>query len=156
MSLNGRVALVSGGGPGKRKSCMLLSVNGVTDPQCGPIGLALAGRAGSRLATRVGVPVSRSTLLRVIRALPDPEQEELRQVFYGPAAPPNVSPQLVSDLDLLPDRPAQARWTSPSRTRWGASCREWKRTSARIAARRSSTSRSGRLKRRLEPWTPAS
>jgi transposase len=37
------------------------------------IGLALAGRAGSRLATRLGVPVSRSTLLRVIRALPDPE-----------------------------------------------------------------------------------
>jgi transposase len=37
------------------------------------IGLALAGRAGSRLATRLGVPASRSTLLRVIRALPDPE-----------------------------------------------------------------------------------
>ncbi|MBV8995271.1 MAG: ISL3 family transposase [Pseudonocardiales bacterium] len=36
------------------------------------IGLALAGRAGSRLATRLGVPASRSTLLRVIRALPDP------------------------------------------------------------------------------------
>jgi transposase len=37
------------------------------------IGLALAGRAGSRLASRLGVPASRSTLLRVIRALPDPE-----------------------------------------------------------------------------------
>ena len=37
------------------------------------IGLALAGRAGSRLATRLGVPASRSRLLRVIRALPDPE-----------------------------------------------------------------------------------
>ncbi len=37
------------------------------------IGLALAGRAGSRLATRLGVPASRSTLLRVIRALPDPQ-----------------------------------------------------------------------------------
>jgi transposase len=37
------------------------------------IGLALAGRAGTRLATRLGVPASRSTLLRVIRALPDPE-----------------------------------------------------------------------------------
>jgi transposase len=37
------------------------------------IGLALAGRAGSRLASRLGVPVSRSTLLRVIRALPDPQ-----------------------------------------------------------------------------------
>ena len=36
------------------------------------VGLALAGRAGSRLATRLGMGVSRSTLLRTIRALPDP------------------------------------------------------------------------------------
>jgi hypothetical protein len=36
------------------------------------IGLALAGRAGSRLAIRLGMAVSRSTLLRLIRALPDP------------------------------------------------------------------------------------
>jgi hypothetical protein len=34
------------------------------------IGLALAGRAGSRLATQLGMAVSRSTLLRMIRALP--------------------------------------------------------------------------------------
>lgn len=33
---------------------------------------ALAGRAGSRLATMLGMGVSRSTLLRMIRALPDP------------------------------------------------------------------------------------
>ncbi len=36
------------------------------------VGLALAGRAGSRLATALGMPVSRSTLLRRIRSLPDP------------------------------------------------------------------------------------
>jgi NAD-dependent oxidoreductase involved in siderophore biosynthesis len=36
------------------------------------IALALAGRAGSRLATALGMPVSRSTLLRGIRSLPDP------------------------------------------------------------------------------------
>jgi len=36
------------------------------------IALALAGRAGSRLATALGMPVSRSTLLRRIRRLPDP------------------------------------------------------------------------------------
>ena len=36
------------------------------------VGLALAGRAGSRLATRLGMAVSRSTLLRLIRGLPDP------------------------------------------------------------------------------------
>jgi hypothetical protein len=36
------------------------------------IGLALAGRAGSRLASTLGVSVGRSTLLRLVRALPDP------------------------------------------------------------------------------------
>jgi transposase len=37
------------------------------------IGLALAGRAGTRLAATLGLPASRSTLLRMIRALPDPQ-----------------------------------------------------------------------------------
>jgi transposase len=36
------------------------------------IGLALAGRAGARLADRLGMPVSRDSMLRLIRALPDP------------------------------------------------------------------------------------
>jgi len=36
------------------------------------VGLALAGRPGSRLATSLGMGVSRSTLLRMIRGLPDP------------------------------------------------------------------------------------
>jgi transposase len=36
------------------------------------VGLALAGRAGSRLAATLGRRVSRSTLLRLIRGLPDP------------------------------------------------------------------------------------
>ncbi|WP_232668735.1 hypothetical protein [Pseudonocardia sp. TRM90224] len=37
------------------------------------IGLALAGRAGARLAGVLGLPTSRSTLLRLVRALPDPQ-----------------------------------------------------------------------------------
>lgn len=37
------------------------------------IGVALAGRAGSRLAARLGMPVGRNVLLRLVRALPDPE-----------------------------------------------------------------------------------
>ena len=37
------------------------------------IGLALAGRAGARLAARLGLRVHRTTLLRLVRALPDPE-----------------------------------------------------------------------------------
>jgi transposase len=36
------------------------------------IGVALAGRAGSRLAIRLGVQVGRNALLRLVRALPDP------------------------------------------------------------------------------------
>jgi transposase len=37
------------------------------------IGLALAGRAGVRLAASAGVAVGRDTLLRLVKALPDPE-----------------------------------------------------------------------------------
>jgi transposase len=36
------------------------------------IGLALAGRAGARLARRLGLSASRDTLLRLVRGLPDP------------------------------------------------------------------------------------
>ena len=36
------------------------------------VGLALAGRAAARLAATLGMAVSRSTLLRLIRGLPDP------------------------------------------------------------------------------------
>jgi hypothetical protein len=35
-------------------------------------GLALAGRAGARLADRLGLAASRSSVLRLVRALPDP------------------------------------------------------------------------------------
>lgn len=41
------------------------------------IGVALAGRAGARLASKLGLPASRSTMLRLIRALPDPEVGEV-------------------------------------------------------------------------------
>lgn len=36
------------------------------------IGVALAGMVGARLAARLGLPTSRSTVLRLVRALPDP------------------------------------------------------------------------------------
>jgi len=35
--------------------------------------------------------------------------EQLRQVFHGPDAPPNVPMSLVGDLALLPDRPSQTK-----------------------------------------------
>jgi transposase len=39
------------------------------------VGLALAGRAGSRLASRLGLPAARNTLLRLVHALADPVVE---------------------------------------------------------------------------------
>ena len=39
----------------------------------------------------------------------DAAEEELRQVFYGAGAPPNVPYSLLGDLALLPDRPSQAQ-----------------------------------------------
>lgn len=43
------------------------------DRVLGRSGLALAGRAGARLATRLGLHAGRMTLLRTVMALPDPE-----------------------------------------------------------------------------------
>jgi DNA-binding transcriptional LysR family regulator len=37
------------------------------------VALALAGRGGARLARTLHTPVSRMTLLRLVRALPDPQ-----------------------------------------------------------------------------------
>jgi transposase len=42
------------------------------------IGLALAGRAGVRLAAKIGVRTSRNSLLRLVRALPDPSVGPVR------------------------------------------------------------------------------
>jgi hypothetical protein len=44
------------------------------------VGLLLAGRAGARLSERLSAPVSRMTLLRLVRALPDPVAGEVTAV----------------------------------------------------------------------------
>ncbi|WP_206742987.1 ISL3 family transposase [Streptomyces sp. AcH 505] len=41
------------------------------------VGLVLAGRAGARLAATLGITVGKDTLLRLVRALPDPEIGEV-------------------------------------------------------------------------------
>ncbi|WP_443079467.1 ISL3 family transposase [Streptomyces sp. NBC_01717] len=80
------------------------------------VGLALAGRAGARMAGVFGVAVSRSTVLRLVEALPDPEVAVPRVLgvdeyatrkgrFYGTVL---VDVETCRPVDMLPDREASS------------------------------------------------
>ncbi|MDX3568478.1 ISL3 family transposase [Streptomyces sp. ID05-47C] len=80
------------------------------------VGLALAGRAGARTARVFGVSVSRSTVMRLVEALPDPEFPAPRVVgvdeyatrkgrHYGTVL---VDVERRRPVDLLPEREASS------------------------------------------------
>lgn len=82
----------------------------------GALGLALAGRAGARLAALLGIATSRSTLLRRVMDLPNPPVTEPRAVgvddfalrrshVYGTVV---IDAESHAVLDLLPERDAAA------------------------------------------------
>ena len=75
----------------------------------GRIAVALAGRAGARLACGLGVPASRQVLLRLVMAIPDPAAasprvvgvDDLRCLFYANSANHPVIEEVILAMSTI-------------------------------------------------------
>jgi transposase len=111
--------------PGCRRTTFAEQVDGLTtryarktpllDGVLGRIAVALAGRAGSRLASGLAVPASRQVLLRLVMAIPDPDAASPRVLgvddfatrrgqHYGTLL---IDIETGAPLDLIEGRDAQ-------------------------------------------------
>jgi len=79
------------------------------------IAIALTGRAGARLARRLGIAVGRNTMHKPLRSVPEPTPEELTAIAVDDFALPRghvyatvvVNMQTRRPVDVLPGRDAQ-------------------------------------------------
>jgi transposase len=71
------------------------------------IAVAMAARPGARLATRLGIPVAKDTLLRLVRAVPEPEAGPVRVVAVDDFALRKREKYATIVVDLETRRPVE-------------------------------------------------
>lgn len=82
----------------------------------GSVAVAMAARAGARLATRLGLPVAKDTLLRLVRAQPEPPVGSVRVVAVDDFALRRRNRYATIIVDLEARRPVEVlkgRETAP-------------------------------------------
>jgi transposase len=86
----------------------------------GSIAVALAGRAGSRLAAGLGIPASRQALLRLVMAVPDPQAAPLRVLGVDDFAIRRGQHYGTLLIDIESGAPLDTRWSTGCAPKGGA------------------------------------